>query len=221
MGRRKITLIHASRASVDPLNGYYPRQMPELDITNLLDDGIIGLFSVGDMGLAKRRLVDMIAVGREVYKAELALLACSAVPRDDLAELRASAEIPLLKIDEPMARAAIRAGRRIGVIVTFPPTQQVTHDLLRAAAGDAGCEIDMCDQLVPEALHALLRGDKATHDRLLTAAAEKLGCEGVDAIVLAQVSMGHLVPVLGKQTGLPIFSSLETSMAEVRRVLAL
>ena len=147
--------------------------------------------------------------------------ACWAVPREDLAELRASAAIPLLKIDEPMAREAIRAGNRIGVIVTFPPTQDVTHALLRNAAGDAGCEIEMIDQLVPDALHALLRGDKATHDRLLTAAAEKLAGDGVEAIVLAQVSMGHLVPTLGKQTGLPIFSSLETSLAEVRRVLAM
>ena len=221
MGRRKITLIHASRASLDPLNGYYPRQMPALEITNLLDDGIMGLFSLGDMDLAKRRLSEMISVARDFYSAELALLACSAVPRQELEELRASASIPVLKIDEPMARAAVQTGKRIGVIVTFPPTQQITHELLREAAAEAGREIEMIDELVPEALHAVLGGDRSTHDRLLTAAATRLSNEGVEAVVLAQVSMAHLVPVLQKQTGLPIFSSLETSLAEVRQKLAL
>jgi Asp/Glu/hydantoin racemase len=221
MGRRKITVIHASRVSIEPLNGYYPKEMPELEITNLLDDGIMGLFSAGDMPVAMRRLRDMISVGHEVYGAELAMLACSAVPRSDLEELRAAASIPVLKIDEPMAHNAVRTGRRIGVIVTFPPTQNITHALLTEAAAEEGIEIRMSDELVPEALHAVLSGDRASHARLLTAAAERLvGC-GVEAIVLPQVSMAHLVPVLRQQTGLPIFSSLETSLAELRQKLAM
>ncbi|MCW5977619.1 MAG: hypothetical protein KIT09_06060 [Bryobacteraceae bacterium] len=221
MGRRKITLVHASRASVEPLNGYYPRRMPELEITNLLDDGVMGLFSSGDMPLARRRLSEMIAVGRDVYHAEIAVLACSAVPRREMDEIRAASPIPVLKVDEPMARAAVHAGERIGVIVSFPPTQQTTHSLLRDACDDERRQIEIIDELVPEALHAMLAGDKATHDRLLTAAAQQLAERGADAIVLAQVSMAHLVWRLEEQVRRPVFSSLETSLDEVRRRLAL
>jgi Asp/Glu/hydantoin racemase len=219
MAKRKITLIHASQASLAPLNGYYPKEAPELDITNLLDDGVMKLFRSGEMRIATRRLADMIATGRDVYGADLALLSCSAVTRPALEELRAGAGIPLLKIDGPMARLAVTAGRRIGVIVTFPPTQAVTRELLEDAA--AGKPLEIVDELIPEAVEAILAGDQATHDQLLTAAAGRLAEKQVDAIVLAQVSMAHLVPVLKERTRLPVFSSLETSLVEVRRMLGI
>lgn len=217
--KRNITLIHASRASIAPLNGYYPKEAPELEITNLLDDGVMKLFRAGEMQLATERLADMIATGRDVYGAELALLSCSAVTRPALEQLRAGSVIPLLKIDEPMTRLAVDAGSRIGVIVTFPPTQAVTHQLLNDAAADK--PLDLVDALIPEAVEAILAGDQATHDRLLTAAAADLAAQGVDAIVLAQVSMAHLVAPLKERTRLPVFSSLETSLVEVRRILSI
>lgn len=217
MAKRKITLIHASRASIAPLNGYYPKEAPQLEITNLLDDGVMKLFRTSAMQLATERLADMIATGRDTYGAELALLSCSAVTRPALEELRAGARIPLLKIDEPMTRLAVEAGKRIGVIVTFPPTQAVTHQLLKDAA--EGKAIEIIDRLEPAAGEAILAGDQATHDRLLTTAADDLAARGVDAIVLAQVSMAHLVGPLKERTGLAVFSSLETSLIEVRRIL--
>ena len=218
---RIITLIHASRASVAPLNSYYPKHAPELQITNLLDDGVMRLFASGGMDVAKRRLAEMIAVGRDTYGAELALLSCSAAPRPVMEELRAAAGIPVLKIDEPMARLAVQSGTRIGVIVTFPPTQAITHALLRDAAAEAGNSIEMVDELAPKAVEALLAGDAATHDRLLAEAAGRLATQKVDAIVLAQVSMAHLAPGLKQRTGLPVLSSLETSLVEVRQRLRL
>ena len=36
MTKRNITLVHASRASVAPLMGYYPMAEPQLEITNLI-----------------------------------------------------------------------------------------------------------------------------------------------------------------------------------------
>lgn len=219
MAKRKFTLIHASRASIAPLNGYYPKEAPQLEITNLLDDGVMKLFRTGEMQLATERLADMIATGRDTYGAELALLSCSAVTQSALEKLRAGARIPLLKIDEPMTRLAVDAGSRIGVIVTFPPTQAVAHQLLKDAA--AGKPLDLIDALIPEAAEAILAGDQATHDRLLTAAADDLAAQGVDAIVLAQVSMAHLAAPLKERTRLPVLSSLETSLVEVRRILSI
>ncbi len=219
MPKRNITLIHASRASLAPLNDYYPRHAPELQITNLLDDGIMRLFQSGEIAAATRRLAEMIATGRDTYGAELAVLCCSAVTPAALAELRAGARIPLLKIDEPMARRAIQAGQRIGVIVSFPPTLPVTRRLLEDAA--AGRPLEVLEELLPKAVEALLAGDRATHDRLLADAALRLAARRVDAIVLAQVSMAHLVDPLRHQTGLPVFSSLETSLVEVGRILGI
>ena len=219
MQKHAITIVHASPASIAPLNNYYPKAEPALEITNLFDDGVMRLFRKDRHEIAKQRLADMIATGRELYDAEVALLACSAVTSESMRDLRANSRIPLVKIDEPMARLAVQTGSRIGVIVTFPPTQSVTRNLLEEAAD--GKQLQVVEELVPEALEALIAGDQPTHDKLMTSAAERLAEQQVDAIVLAQVSMANLVGPLKERTGLPVFSSLETSLVEVRRVLGI
>lgn len=196
---------------------YYPRNWPELQITNLLDDGIMGFFAAGRWDEASERLLDMAQVGQRVYGAQAGLVSCSAVSREQMAALRKASPIPLLKIDEPMAALATAAASRIGLLVTFPPTLPMAEQLLREAAGDAPLEI--VPLVAPEAIAALLAGDRASHDARLFSAAEELAGQGIGALVLAQVSMGPLVPVLRERLGLPVFSSLETSVSALRRLL--
>jgi Asp/Glu/hydantoin racemase len=217
MSAPHAVFLHAARPSVEPLMGYYPRQWPELRITNLLDDGIMGLFAAGRWDDARARLLEMAQVGQRVYGAQAGLVSCSAVSREQMAALRAESPIPLLKIDEPMAALATAAARRIGLLVTFPPTLAIAEELLREAAGAAPLEI--VPLLAPEAIAALLAGDRAGHDARLMAAGEELAGQGIGALVLAQVSMGPLVPALRERLGLPVFSSLETSLAALRRLL--
>jgi len=200
---------------------HYPRAAPELEITNLLDDGIMKLFARGDTGPATGRLGEMIATGRDLYGGELALLCCSAVTAPMLEELRSTAGIPVLKIDIPMAREAVRSASRIGVIVTFPPTQAITHALLEDAAAETGKSIEILDELEPLAVEAILGGDRETHDVILTQAGERLTAKGAEVIVLAQVSMAHLVEPLQRALNVPVFSSLETSLVAVKRELGL
>jgi aspartate/glutamate racemase len=215
----RIVLIHASRAAVDPVVRYYSHTAPELDITNLLDDGVMRLLRAGDMRRAKNRLSDMISIGRDTYRAEIALLTCSAVPAATLAKLRGGAGIALLKIDEPMCDAAVRSGARIGLVVSFPPTSATTRGLLTEAATRAGKRIEIVEEQAPEALEALLAGDDTTHDAMLVAAADRLAKKAPDSIVLAQVSMASLVPRLTARLALPVFSSLASSLDAVRAIL--
>lgn len=194
---------------------YYPVEAPNLVITNLLDDGVMRMFSQSRNADATRRLGEMIGTVHREYGAELALLCCSAVTREMLEALRPEAPVPVLKIDVPMTEVAVKAGRRIGVLVTFPPTLEITHRLLEDAASLSGKDIELVDELQPDAVDAILAGDAETHDRLLLEAADRLLSLEVDVIVLAQVSMAHLVGPISNRTGLPVFSSLETSLAAV------
>ena len=196
---------------------YYPRQWPELRITNLLDDGIMGLFSAGRWDQATERLLDMAQVGQRVYGATAGLVSCSAVSREQMAALRKASPIPLLKIDEPMATLATSTASRLGLLVTFPPTLLIAEQLLREAA--VGAPLEIVPLVAPEAIAALLAGDRVSHDTRLIAAADELAGKGIGALVLAQVSMGPLVPVLRERLGIPVFSSLETSLSALRRLV--
>ena len=215
-----IALIHASRAAVDLVTVYYSQQAPEYELVNLLDDGVMRVLGAEDQSAARRRLGAMLRTAREEYSAALAVLTCSAVTRETLAALREAAGYPILKIDEPIARRAVDACSRIGVLATFPPTLATMRHLLEDAAQECGKNVEILEELAADALKALLSGDVARHDACLLASVERLAARSPDAIVLAQVSMARLAGEAARRAGRPVFSSLETSLAEVRRILA-
>lgn len=219
MKKRKVAFVHTSPAAVGPLMQFYSEAAPEIEITNLLDDGLLRLLAAGDTATAQARLKDMIGVAGETYGAEAAMITCSSVSKEMVENLSAVSELPILKIDYPMARRAVRAGRRIGVAATFPPTLGPTCKLLREAAEEAGTEVDIVQDVTPEAYDSLLSGDAERHDQLLLDAVARLERQGVATVVLAQVSMARVLPKLGGRVGVPVLSSLHTSLEAVRAVL--
>ncbi|MGH9839237.1 MAG: aspartate/glutamate racemase family protein [Blastocatellia bacterium] len=188
-----------------------------------MDDGILRLFRSQSLAEAQKRFAEMIRVAQEAYGAELTMITCSAVPKNMLERLRGSYALPvlkpILKIDEPMARQAVAAGKRIGVVVTFPPTLEPTCKLLTAAAEEAGVGVDIVTEVSPAAYQALLANDHQTHDKLLLAAIKRLDEQKVDAIVLAQVSMARILAQLEDQVTAPVLSSLKTSLEAIREAL--
>ncbi len=214
----KVGFLHTSPAAIPPLMQFYAREAPEIEITNLLDDGLLRLFAAKEFDLAERRLREMLSVVEQAYGAGLALVTCSAVPRELMERLRRQASIPVLKIDVPMAEMAVRAGPRIGVMVTFPPTLEPTTRLLEEAAAEAGVAVEVAACLLPEAYAELLGGNPERHDELMLEAIDRLAARPVDALVLAQVSMARLIPKLEGRLKIPFFSSLTASLAAIRRM---
>lgn len=215
----KVVFVHASPAALAPLGKFYKEAAPDLEIVNLLDDGIMHAFLAGDDLAAERRLKAALIRGHGEYGAQAALVTCSAVKRPLLRRLQEAVPIPIVKIDVPMAKAAVRAGRRIGIVATFVPTVEITTTLLTDAAEEAGTTVEIVAEAIPEAYDSLLKGDSTAHDARLTAAAEKLAARPVDVIVLAQVSMSHMQPVLAGKLGIPVFASLTASLGALREVL--
>jgi Asp/Glu/hydantoin racemase len=167
--------------------------------------------------------------GRDVSGARAGLVTCSAAPRATLRELESALGFPVVKIDEPMAHEAVRSPVRVsgagpgivlGVLVTYAPTVDPTTRLLDEAAREAGASVRLAVQIADGAYEALQARDLARHDTLLEAAADRLGGEGVDAVVLAQVSMARLQPQLARRLSRPVYSSLHSSVTALRRRLA-
>ncbi len=219
MPKAKVAFIHTSPAAVGPVTAYYGSAAPEIEAYNLLDDGLLRLFAGNDRGAVEARLLEMIRSAAAAYGVEAALLTCSAVEASSLRVLRAKAGVPVVKIDEEMARQAVRRGRRLGVVVTFAPTREPTRALLQAAARDAGADVTLVEEILPGALEALLAGDVARHDEEVLAAAGRLAVAGVDAIVLAQVSMARVLAAVEAGVSVPVISSLRTSLDDLRGAL--
>jgi hypothetical protein len=220
MEKRRVAFVHTSPAAVGPVAQFYKEAAPEFEVTNLLDDGLLRLLAGGRVAAVERRLADMIGAAAETYGAEAAMVTCSSVPLESVEKLAASAGLPVLKIDYPMARRAVRAGRLIGVAATFPPTLGPTGRLLAEAARDAGTEIEIIEDVTPEAYEALLSGDAERHDRLLLEGIARLGAKGVSVVVLAQVSMARVLPAAEGRFRVPLLTSLHTSLEALRAALA-
>lgn len=221
MAAARVAFIHASPAAIQPLANYYASQEPGWRTVHLLDDGIMRSFREGNEEEAESGLLSLIQRAAERYQCQAALITCSATTLGLMKRLGRASPVPAVKIDQPMAEAAVAAGSRIGVLVTFAPTVEPTKALLAETAQEMGRRVSTVVELCPEALDALLKGDVATHDGLLRAAAERLAAQAVNAIVLAQVSMAHLRQELSGALGLPVYSSLETSHAALREALGL
>lgn len=214
-----ISFLHTSPAAIPPLMQYYAAEAPDLEITNQLDDGLLRMFSKGDMSAAERRLGQMLGVAKDLYGARAAMVTCSAVTQEIMQSLSAGAGIPMLKIDNPMAEEAVRAGGRLGVVITFRPTAEPTSKLLLDAAQRAGTTVELEPAIVPEAYEALLGGNPELHDELLLRTIDELAGKGVNGIVLAQVSMARLLPKLKDRVPVPVFSSLPSSLKRIRELL--
>lgn len=219
MKKRKIALIHTSPAAIAPLMRFYNDAAPELEITNQLDDGLLRLLAAKEHDTVEERLAEMSTVAVRTYGAELLMVTCSSVTKGMVERLAPLFDLPVLKIDYPMAREAVAAGSRIGVAATFPPTVAPTTQLITEAAQDAGATIEIIQEVVPTAYDALLSGDERAHDDQLCAGVERLAAKGVDVVVLAQISMARVLPRLEGKLAVPVLSSLHTSLSAIRGAL--
>ncbi|MFD7032542.1 aspartate/glutamate racemase family protein [Streptomyces sp. NPDC059917] len=123
---------------------------------------------------------------------------------------------PVLRVDRPMAAAAVRTGPRIAVLATVESTLAPTLALLREEAGALERERPGCaaaptpwTRVVPGAWERFEAGDDAGFLALVAAAVDAV--VDADVIVLAQVSMAGAAA--RSTTGVPVLSSPAVGLA--------
>lgn len=94
---------------------------------------------------------------------------------------------PVLRVDRPMAAAAVRTGARIAVLAALESTLAPTAELLAEEAGVR--PVSIRTQLVAGAWERFEAGDTAGYLARVAAAADAVTEEEADVIVLAQASM--------------------------------
>ncbi|UED83860.1 aspartate/glutamate racemase family protein [Streptomyces profundus] len=96
--------------------------------------------------------------------------------------------VPVLRVDRPMAEAAVRAGRRIAIIATSASSIDPTSQLLDACARAAGREVELVPAPCLSAWELFTAGDTDGYAREVATHARRLATD-VDVLVLAQASM--------------------------------
>jgi Asp/Glu/hydantoin racemase len=191
---------------------------PDIVVRNVVDDSLlIDTRKAGYMteDVAKR-IVSYVKLA-ESHGSDCVLFACSSVgPAADMA--REEVKIPVLKIDEPMAEAAVTRGRRIAVVATVSTTLKPTCELIEKAAKEKGAQVEIKTFFSDKAFDVLSAGDVAEHNRLLIGDIEKAASE-YDVVVLAQASMTNILPDLPEDVSRKVLTSPRLGVLRVAEVM--
>jgi Asp/Glu/hydantoin racemase len=207
----RIALIHALKHSIAPIEAAFAKHWPDARLMNLLDDSLSADLA-RDGRLTFAMTERFRAVGRYVTSTgtDGILFTCSAFGPCIEAVARDHAPMPVLKPNEAMIEQAVKQGRRIGLLSTFPPT-------LASMPAEFPASVELIPKLAEGALAALDRGDRAEHDRLVTEASMAL--RDCDLIALAQYSMAPVAVAVAEATGRPVLTTPDSAVMKLRDML--
>nr|WP_321262106.1 aspartate/glutamate racemase family protein [uncultured Sphaerochaeta sp.] len=218
MAEHTIAAIYTGAALVKPLSDLMKETLGDYKVMNILDDSMIAdIIEAGGMTKAvKRRLYGYYEIAC-ASGAELILNTCSSIG-DAVYGARDFFPIPIIRIDEPMARRAIGLTDSIAVLATLPTTLDPTIRLLERCAQEAGKSIRTISALAEGAFPAITAGDAETHDRLIAETAKRVA-DSCDVILLAQGSMARMEKPLAELTGKTVLSSPRLGVEQIKGLL--
>lgn len=216
---KTLGLVHTSATLVPVFQELCKQYIPHVNVFNIVDDSLIKqVINRGELRADTARRVVNYAGSAESAGADYIMFTCSSIG----AAVEAAADltqVPVLRVDQPMADQAVATGSRIGVIATLPTTLAPTSDLVQRRAAVAGKNIQLKAVLCEGAFEALMGGNPALHDTMVAKALKELSTQ-VDVIVLAQASMARVVDTLSESEKIvPILASPPIAMAYLATVL--
>ena len=208
----RITLIHALKHSIVPIEASFARLWPEATLMNLVDDSLSADLA-RDGHLTSAMTDRFLVLGRYAVStgADAILFTCSAFGPCIEAVAREHAPMPVLKPSEARSEQAAARGHRIGLLSTFPPT-------LASMPAEFPRSIEVVPKLAAGAMAALDRGDRAEHDRLVVEAARDL--RDCDLIALAQYSMAPAAALVEEASRLPVLTTPDSAVLKLKQLLA-
>lgn len=215
---KKVALIHTGFALVEVLKDLFREILPDVEVINIVDDSLLrDVLKKDKVDEKVTKRVCSYIVAAEIAGADVILNVCSSVSETvDVARLLV--EIPIVKIDEPMAEEAVKKGTQIGVVATLATTLDPTIRLIERNARKIKREISIKRLLCEGAFDALMAGDSSKHDQIVLEGIRKVSNE-VDLIVLAQGTMARLTKQLSPEIKVPVLSSPRSGIERVKEIL--
>ncbi|GHV54747.1 arylsulfatase [Deltaproteobacteria bacterium] len=216
---KQLVLINTVSFIADMFRPLLKEQLPEVNCLNIVDEGI--LHEVGAAGGLTPHIIRRVA-SQTLLAADLRpgmiLFTCSATsPAVDT--VRKITDVPIMKIDDPLARVAVESGPRIGFIGTTIGSLVAGQELIRAWSVSLKKDVEITPDLHVDAFSARQAGDIKKHDAIIRDAAVQLG-KTQDVVVLGQASMAHLAEPLAQSLGKPVLGSIPLCLQELKKFYA-
>lgn len=180
-----LVLLHTSPVHVPVFDALRDEGHPGLGLRHVVAEELLERArAAGPAAVAG----DVRARVREAADGGARAVLCTCSTIGEAAEAAASeAGVPVLRVDRPMAGAAVAAGPRVTVLAALESTLRPTVALIEEEADRAGRTVRVRTVLVDGAWARFDAGDDAGYVRRVADAADAV--TGADVIVLAQASM--------------------------------
>lgn len=216
---KRLALIHTASFLAPLFTDLCKKAGEDIEVFNIVDESLIGnTIAANKLTPVTSKRVATYIQSAEEAGADVILVTCSSIgPAVEAA--RPFVNVPVLRIDQPMADQAVQTGQKIGVIATLSTTLEPTTALVEARAKAQNKTIEIVPTLCEGAFQAVISGDTETHDRIVGEGLRKL-IPQVDIIVLAQASMARVVDTLSEsEKTIPILSSPQSGVSAAIEVI--
>jgi len=218
MKSKTLALIHTvnwyDKSVIEPFVAPWLKQNPDVRVFNIMDDSLLAeSLEHGGATRSVLKRIQYYVLAAEAMGADVAMCSCTTVG-EAICAARYYASIPVFNIDEPMAREAVRQGRRLGIVATVPTSPAATRRLLERTARDAGVSAEIKVALNEKAFEHLQRGEIKEHNELVHREMDRLA-KDVDVLILGQISLAQI----SHPTRVPVLQVGHSGLAEARRLL--
>jgi hypothetical protein len=213
----RIALVHAVTVAMAPVHEAFARLWPGAECTDLLDTALaIDRERDGELTPEMTRRIGTLAEYAAGTGAAGILFTCSAFG-EAIEQAAAASTVPVLKPNEAMFEAALAAGKRIGMLATFPPSVAGMEDEFRELASRCNPAARLETLCIDAAIRALKAGDGPAHDRLLAEAAPRLA--HCDAVVLAHFSTARAEAAVQPVLPCPVLTAPGAAVAKLKSLV--
>lgn len=218
MGKR-LAYLHTVAGLTATFKALSDELLPGIDLFHIVDESLLqNTIRANQLTPQTMRRLLRLVISAEEAGADVLMVTCSSVGPAVEAS-RPFVSIPVLRVDEPMAELAVQSAVTIGVAATLPTTLKPTADLISNVAARQGKSIQVISKLCKGAFEAVVSGDPARHDQLVSAGLQELAPQ-VEVIVLAQASMARVVENLPAETRrVPILSSPRLAVEKLAQLI--
>lgn len=213
----RIVLLHGTPVAVEPIQKSFASRWPGAETVNLLDDSL-SVDRAKDPDLTDRMFERFIELGGYARRigADAILVTCSAFG-PAIERMARDVGVPVLKPNEAMFRAALKAGRKIGMLATFAPSVVTMTEEFDEFVRETGTEATLRTIVVDGAMDALRKGDAQTHNELVAARAGELA--DCDAIMLAHFSTSRALEKVSAATTVPVLTAPDAAVDRLKSML--
>lgn len=207
----RICLLHATPVAMMPVASAMERLWPTADAFNLLDDALSADRAKEGDTLSEALTERFVDMGRYACRAgaDGILVTCSAFGTaiDRMAD---ALPVPVVKPNEAMFRAAMAAGRRIGMLATFAPSVATMTEEFDAFKAEMNADATLTTIVVDRAIDLLRKGDADAHNSLVAHRAPEFA--EFDAIMLAHFSTSRAAEMTRACVSVPVFCAPDAAV---------